>query len=407
MQITRSKTQYLPTIILIVAGVLVFAHGDVIAYYQATYAESAHGNNSYGVNRSDTDYPVGSCAHCHDTFDPTYCGDDPNGLMLFASNNNPTANPQEDNFCYKCHDSDSSVQAVTNYSYSRTFGGGSSTTPDDIKDAFNLTGDYASSHNLSDVLNHAVSRDNGFTSDTNPCFVCHDHHASQQNYPVTLSGLGGVKTAIRRPLDYANSPTNLWGDEDKATSGLSERMLDYTTKYQAPYYYNDPHDPNKYEPANDGTYDGSNLPNVVQFCRTGCHTRDDVYSTEHGRNLTKIDWGTGSLGNKHGKKEGRTVSYGGYGYTIAPYTDGRDHNEVLACTDCHEPHGSPNESLLRTSVNGKDNITMRWVGDWGEFCRACHMVTGQIPGFHSVREEAPCCSSDCKGCHRHDISIYF
>ncbi len=186
MQTARYKTKYLPSTILIVVGVLawVFAHSDVIAYYQATYAESAHGNTSYGVNRSDTGYPVGSCAHCHDTFDSNFCGNDPNGLMLFAPNDNPTPTPQFDNFCFQCHDSDSSVQAVANYSYSRTFGGGSSTTPDDIKDAFNLTGDDASSHNLADVLNHAVTKRDVwlFTAQDNPCTVCHNLHTAQRNF---------------------------------------------------------------------------------------------------------------------------------------------------------------------------------------------------------------------------------
>jgi nitrate reductase cytochrome c-type subunit len=314
--------------------------------------------------------------------------------MFFAPNDNPTPSPQTDNFCFQCHDTDSSVQAVTNYSYSDTFGGGSSTTPDDIKDAFNLTGDYASSHNLSDVLSHAVGRGIGFTSDMNPCFVCHDHHLAQRNFPVTLSGLGGVKTAIRRPGDLANppTPTNLWGDEGNATP--AERMKDYTNKYQAPYYKGG----SNYEPANDETYDGSNLPQFKNFCTTQCHVRTNVYSTERGANLREIDW-TSPYGEYHGKSHSPSYNDPGGGYTIAPYTKSETYNYVLACTDCHEPHGSSNKWLLRTCVNGKDNIVVTDDTDsWYAFCTACHVLTWAIDTFH---KEPPNAAPACGTCHYH------
>jgi len=419
MQITGYKTKYLPSTVFIVVVVLISALSCGNVATADMYTDSAHGNDSSGVNRSTAtceNWPggqcvTGSCAHCHDTFDPTICGNDPNGLMLFAPNDNPTPTPQSDNFCFQCHDSASSVRAVTNYSYSRTFGGGSSTTPDDIKDAFNLTGDYASSHNLSDVLSHAVGRAIGFTSDTNPCLVCHDHHAAQQNYPVTLSGLGGVKTAIRRPADYGTSPTNLWGDEYEATSGYNERMIDITSNYQAPYYVGG----SNYEPANDGTTDGSNLPNFKNFCTIQCHGRQDVYSTERSRNLIQINWANQYLGDQHGKAhlsgnwDGDLFLIQG-GYTVAPYEDpDENYNYVLCCTDCHEPHGSPNEWLLRTSVNGKDNITTdRWEGDWWDFCTACHVLTGGIYTYH---RDLYTVLPRCPACHQHgndpDLENFF
>jgi hypothetical protein len=62
-------------------------------------------------------------------------------------------------------------------------------------------------------------------------------------------------------------------------------MRDYTNKYQAPYYVGGVN----FEPANDDISNGSNLPNFYNFCMSQCHTRADVYSTEHSRNLTKID----------------------------------------------------------------------------------------------------------------------
>jgi len=123
MQITRYKKKCLPSTILTVVGafVWVFMASDAIAWYPATYAASAHGDPISGVNRStatcenwpDETCVTGSCARCHDTFDPNICENDPNGLMLFAPNN-PTS--QTDNFClFQCHKSDGAAQQVTNY----------------------------------------------------------------------------------------------------------------------------------------------------------------------------------------------------------------------------------------------------------------------------------------------------
>ena len=91
---------------LVVVAVLMWVFGAPHVATAETYADSAHGSYSDGVNRSGTPtdplrYHVGSCAHCHDTFDSDICGNDTYGLMLFASNDNPTATPQSDNFCYE------------------------------------------------------------------------------------------------------------------------------------------------------------------------------------------------------------------------------------------------------------------------------------------------------------------
>ena len=408
LQMTQSKALSVVTAIFVVGAVLVWLlHFGGVAV-AGPYADSGHGDTIDGVNRSTgtcENWPggvcsTGFCAHCHDTFDPTICGNNTHGLMLFAPNDSPSS--QTDNFCFQCHKGAGSVQVggITNETYSTNFGGGTSTF-DTIYDAFNpTTGDTPSSHNLADVLNHAVGRGIGFTSDTNACLVCHDQHLAQQNYPVTLSGLGGVKTAVRRPLDYPSpgSPSNLWGDEDYATSGSNERMLDFTAKYQAPYYVGG----TTYEPANDSTINGSNLPNFKNFCLSQCHERTDVYSTERSVNLTQIDWGpTGD--HRHGKYHSDD---GGMGYTIAPYTNGETYNYVLSCTDCHETHGSENEWLLRTCVNGKDNIIVPTVeevnGNWYDFCTACHVLTGSTTTFHrKYSSPAP----PCPDCHRHGQTL--
>jgi cytochrome c553 len=188
-------------------------------------------------------------------------------------------------------------------------------------------------------------------------------------------------------------PGNLWGDEDYATSGLYEltnevfEALGLT--YQAPYYkggFN-------YEPANDTISDGSNLPNIISFC-LDCHSHTNVPSTERGGYLTQIDWS--NSGNWHGTApKGAT----GMGYPIAPYTNS-SRNYVLSCTDCHEPHGSENEWLLRTSVNGKDNISVTFAGDWWEFCTACHVLTNGTTMYHRQRPESY--YPGCPVCHEHN-----
>jgi cytochrome c553 len=400
MKITTYKTKCLPYTILIVVGVLVlvFAHSDVIAYYQATYGESAHGNTSYGVNRSDTGYPVGSCAHCHDTFDSTYCGDDPNGLMLFAPNDNPTPTPQFDNFCFECHKGSGSVQVrdggLKNHTYSTNFGGGAATFTT-IYDAFNpATGDTPSSHSLSDVQTYIAGKA-GFSTDVNPCIACHNHHTARQHYPVTANGVGGVKTAIRRPTDHENMPANLWGDEDFATSGRYELTNEYFEAYgftyQAPYYKGG----SNYEPAGDNTSDGSKLPNVILFC-LDCH-KHPVPSTERGGANLRV---TILENDQHGLRH----EDGGMGYTIAPYGNA-SRNYILSCTDCHEPHGSENEWLLRTCVNGKDNISIppTGKGKWWDFCTACHVLTNGTDAYHKPVPTSP---QGCPDCHYHGAVLF-
>ncbi len=360
MQITRFKTQYLHTTILIVVGVLVWvlmAH-YAIAWAAATYTDSAHGDNSEGVNRSGAGHDIGDCANCHDTFDDSICGVNP--LMLFEVDD---PDSQTANFCFQCHKSDGAAQQVTNYTYSKNFGGGNIAFTT-IYDAFNPTiGATRSSHNLADIQNF-VAGYYGFTTETNACVVCHNYHAAQQNYPVTLSGVGGVGSAIRRVIDHESLAADLWGDEDFATSGRYELTNEffeaYGFTYQAPYYKGG----SNYEPAGDNTSDGSNLPEVISFC-LDCH-KYPVPSTERGGanlRVPKVE------NDQHG-----TLHNGGTscGACIAPYTN-HSFNYVLSCTDCHEPHGSQNEWLLRTTVNGKD-VSVPGPNQWMDFCTACHTV---------------------------------
>ncbi len=431
MQITRFKIQHVPVTFLIVVGVLlcVFIHSDIAAYHKATYTDSAHGNTSYGVKRSDAPadevrYHRGSCAHCHDTFDQSICG--VNELMLFAPMN-PTS--QTDNFCFKCHQGADSVQVggLTNNDYGSEFGGGTANFTN-IKDAFAsgyMNDDPeqdGSSHNLKYVRNRTKSYALGdwITADTNACLVCHDVHRSQKNHDP-YPGFPPYKTAVRRADDPSSGrgmPGNLWGDELNSDAGkeiLNEWTVEY---YQAPLRAD-----SGYEPAGDSTQDGSNLPNFAWFCYN-CH-RGEVTSgwtdanlgNRGGYGLFAINWiYNNSSNDQHGAWHSEGNGMGGdEGDVIAPYTS--NYNHVLSCTDCHEPHGSPNPFLLRTCVNGKDGITVpieEWENDWGhlylyDFCSACHVIYTRDSSppaafYHSwfTTEQAP--DIDCfqnTGCHGH------
>jgi hypothetical protein len=418
MQIAHAKMQCLPTTVLIVmvAFVWVFMTSGAIASYPATYAQSAHGDPTSGVNRSGTECPTGTpcpqgdCTHCHETFAPSICG--VNELMLFAPNN-PTS--QTDNFCFQCHrDPDSAAQSemIENKDYGSTFGGGTANSTN-IKDAFALgkpvgTWDDGSSHNLLFIRNWVSTKAPGdwITESTNACALCHHVHYSQKNHDP-YPGFPPYKTAIRRPQapsSGVNKPWNLWGDE----TGSFELMGlwsdgEYTNLYQAPERVG-----GGYEPAGQSSpTDGSNLPNFVTFC-TACHgvqipTADHDAPVEDGRNLSAIDWT--QTGDKHGKLTGDGSPFGMKKW---PYSqEDPSYNYVLACTDCHEPHGSPSPFLLRTSVNGTDNITVT-VGANGElymynFCLACHTLDLPHQTWHPETED---CSSG-GVCHAHGKAPMF
>jgi hypothetical protein len=322
------------------------------------YLDSAHGS-SYGVLRTSlstppNDYGQGNCAHCHEQHasiggaEPAPTGG-PDKYELLANNfSGKTTNPyaQSDSVCFYCHIVTGTYQspAFYNYSYSITFAGNPDITPNNIFNTFNST----SYHNQYDVfrfitgLSGSHPNFSNFPSDSNPCSGCHNVHIAKRSCGKPTGSYDPTKSAISRPSDHSN----LWGDD------ASERLKpNFTTSYQAPYWYGSAN----YEPNNSTTYDGTNLPDYNTFC-TDCHNATNtIYSTRLVRNLKKIDWIT-SAGESGGDKHGKNVATDTAAAKIHlknPYlgvwtTAGL----VLACTDCHEPHGSANVFLLRNEVNG-------------------------------------------------------
>jgi len=363
------------------------------------YLDSAHANTVYGVSRQAMSalYPRGHCGHCHEQHasiggaEPDPVGG-PEKYMLFSDN----YINQTDSFCLKCHADLNSQQVGTlvNRSYSFRAGGWTADLLNDIQEAF-TNPPSLTSHYLDDVRTFISGRWN-YSADSNPCNACHNPHMLQGDPPNSPNGL---KTSSPRGWPASrpsmhdknnNAAWGIWGD-----NAATERMNSYAPGgYQAPYRYNSA---TAYEPDGSGTIqDGSNLADYVTLC-TDCHNNANViYSTPLGRNLYRFDWSF----DKHGRGAAQN-NYPMSPELKLPYTDSRLGSYVLACTDCHEPHGSPNNFLIRKTVNGGIvTVTQNGAGlypysppwpasaqkphrEWMALCERCHdnimyEVTGQM-----------------------------
>jgi hypothetical protein len=316
---------------------------------------------------SDPDHPyaydVGECAHCHDTFNESICGS--NDLMLFTTQY----------FCVQCHQyPTNSFQEDMPYQglYSRKFGGDTTITcPSSVKSAFmfinqttgqpmsNCDSENGSAHYLADIADFLQNKWGfGDAADIiDPCEGCHNPHKAQRHdYPAGSQGT----SPISLPSTHA-------GNWDVYGAKTTERMDKYTI-YQAPYAVSG------YEPDGSTTVDGSNLPDYVTFC-TDCHnTTYTIYSNALGRDLIQIDW----TFEKHGLGDA-SDDYDTVTERKEPYAD--QIRYVLACTDCHEPHGSPNIFLTRQRVNNGNVTVLTGTGvgpygrnllEWIYLCDRCH-----------------------------------
>ncbi|PIV42558.1 MAG: hypothetical protein COY75_11160 [Nitrospirae bacterium CG_4_10_14_0_8_um_filter_41_23] len=364
------------------------------------YTTSAHGS-SYGVNRtglSSFGYSVGNCAHCHEQH---------------ASIGGQTITPARrelfyefiskcDHICYKCHNNTGAEMQVLNYPYCVSFGGYTLTWPGIYKHFCGDTFVYTvcgSRHHQGQIRD--TLKDNahgwGYPNWLYGCSGCHNVHMSQRigatqyHQPYDPS-----KSPITRPSEHYNNPLNLWGDD------AGERMDQYASSvgghYLAPYYGS--FGGSQYEPAGQAApTDGSNLPDYVTFCMD-CHQYAQS-DPETGASVKAIDWDTN--GDKHGGRPSGDCPCGGtweQGNLRAPYSDANKeagYNYVLSCTDCHEPHGSPNRlHLIRRFVNGENVAAGTDTvspcddsdADWQQICGRCH--TSMHTSF-----------GGCPTCHRH------
>jgi hypothetical protein len=121
-----------------------------------------------------------------------------------------------------------------------------------------------------------------------------------------------------------------------------------------------------------------------------CHQYEQS-SEQHGT-IIAIDWESDARNTRHG----RGVADVTFMKPPYEYSAGNVGKYVLCCTDCHEPHGSRNERLLRTSVNGVSGITLDIAGHWRDLCESCHNDNGHFT-------TGVCASA----CHGHGTGLLF
>lgn len=394
-----------------------------------TYLNSAHGNTTYGVNRTSTSalgYVTGNCAHCHEQHgtisgsEPAPVGGAPSSSALFYDNNAS----QADNLCLQCHVDIESVQINTpvNRSFSFRAGGWTLDTVNDVKESFAFSSP-GTSHNLNDIKNFIAGRW-GYSTNPAPCAACHNPHATQgdpANAGNSVKSAGTRGYPASRPSQCSSDSTawGVWGDT------ASEKMSNYDADYQAPYRYNSVV---LFEPLGDATKITSAQSTVdyVSLC-TDCHNATNtIYSTTLGRNLLTINW-TSAM---HGKAAANSDAAPD---VTPPYTDANLGTYALNCTDCHEPHGSSNRYLIRKEVNGQVPVTVSTLTsttpgpdgtcnkDWVYLCGKCHTKLGGSDGhvhpFYIPPDTSGCsvgaCHSGaciytpCGTCHMHGQRTVF
>ena len=380
MKIRKSKIQNSRTIMLMLVGALgwILSCGNVAT---AGYTDSAHGNSSDGVNRSVTGYPIGSCAHCHDPFDDSTCG--VNERMLF---NSQFVN-QKSGVCMKCHQETASHQeggVLNNYDYSRVRGGETDKDcPASIRRQFwfikydtRLPRIYCgtpdasgSAHDLKNIRAYMKNKWGwgGTNAEVNPCCTCHNPHKATKDYPCSV------------PSSHSDT-WQIWGDDP---AGSGEKMADYLDAgeiYQPPYK------------VGKTTYerDADTQPNYVELCLE-CHQYPQN-SLQHGT-VTAIDWENADMGKAAANRDWSPLKL--------PYDSGSFGKYVLCCTDCHEPHGSRNEWLLRTEVNGTI-VEMNEAREWFYFCTACHEAPHNYTAPPPIESKRNCYGGiGLDACHQH------
>lgn len=387
----------------------------VTTAHAGSYVDSAHGDTTNGVARSDliapgVDYVKGNCAHCHeqhasvDGAEPNPAGGAEEYLLFDVDNDG-----QATNFCFGCHTNVGGYQApsVLNRSYSYRAGGWVADPLNNIKSAFA----QSSAHDLVDIVAFADAQSWKYTLKSNACAVCHDPHVVKGD-PLgdTNSGKSGARTGVITRVN--TSPPNPWGD------GLQADLVTIEADKMAGNYLAPNCVSAGSEPECNGTSDGSNLPDYVTFC-TDCH--DNTTTTFGSKTLTPIDWSSGGSGEIHGQVNPLNTSM------LSPYTSGAT-SYVLSCLDCHEPHGSANLSLIRGAVNGVPITPAITSGvQYDLVCRQCHdpRVSGTTDwddehhagtdpayaqgspgscnspvGCH-IQANAPVTAIDCSNCHYH------
>jgi len=262
-------------------------------------------------------------------------------------------------FCYKCH----TEGKVQNNAIS------GAALADDIQQAFGLGARHDPGSSITIE---------GKVYDLE-CTTCHNPHVVSGKHQDTGAGV----TPVTRPefSDPAVNPRAMgktpWGD------GPGEKMDDFAGS-------------GTYRTPNGDALGGDSMPDYVTFC-LDCHGpmkevngKIGWSGDHHGLGSANVPNGGGTVpdwfssGKAHGWDgddciDEESVCWpviargrGEMIWTRAPYNQEEriaGANFVLACTDCHEAHGSNVSSMLRPTLNA-------WEGSgtviWNSSCNACH-----------------------------------
>jgi hypothetical protein len=212
------------------------------------YLDSAHGDISYGVNRSSIaafGYSIGNCTHCHEQHasiggaEPVPTGGPDNYELFMPLWVSP---PQSNEFCFGCHTGVSSLQsswARTNYNYSKWAGGDNNNCPSSIYESFqfvtnagvsklNCGSNVGASHMLRNIRN-TISGNWNFSSNTSyvdPCSGCHNPHRAKRDphltggTPTRTDGSGNlIVSSVSRPSRHSKEIIYGISGETRAVKG--------------------------------------------------------------------------------------------------------------------------------------------------------------------------------------------
>jgi hypothetical protein len=331
---------------------------------------------------------------------------------------NASSGTSLEGFCFNCH----TDGRITNNALS---GPG---LADDIQQAFS----YSQKHDIG--TNFSV---NGKTF-TLQCTTCHNPHVVTGKHWNVASGV----TPITRPdltADPATNPravgTTLWGatagqkmdDFAARTSGTGGWKFNMYRGYQfgttsLPSDQSAVYQPPKKGSGYDFEFGGDVLPDYPTFC-LDCHSSkmsDSVYPINWGQGIpwnydgNPTTWVTARA--PHGLYSANQPYYGtdpgtegnngnpdpifnqpgvtrgrGFGHWMRWPYESADRNAginfVMSCTDCHEAHGSPVGSMIRTDPNNGTGSTT-----WNTMCNNCHYYyggqhKGMSCGYSSCHEQ--------------------
>ncbi|MDL1967077.1 MAG: hypothetical protein LWW97_00670 [Deltaproteobacteria bacterium] len=359
--------------------------------YAGTYLDSAHGNSTYGVDRTVIDakyddYCSGNCAHCHEAHaslggdEPlpnTSTAEGPDEVLLFS---------EEESVCETCHDGNpaaDNIQAQIDKTYAHP------------------TDDYSGVHKVSEST--TADMDPGDYDATNSlhaeCVDCHNPHAAgstvhtaETNTVTATSPLYKV-SGVNPPSTAAwVTPAAASYTEKPTSTGIS---FEYELCYKCHSSWTGPNDPvirdtaKEFNPANAsyhsveetgkassyGTYVNHWNKDSLMYC-SDCHGSEisSDPAGPHGSIIAHIlkgnynrDTGKSSLKTSghlcfdchdYQTYKAAGTNLGGSGFAELGYDNLHTIHNDAVCMDCHSalPHGINRKHLIVLTKDNADYI---------------------------------------------------